>query len=65
MDDPYEEPLSPEIALEPMLPDGTPKTPEQMAAEVIAFLERFGYLKPVNVCGHSNDSACGNGTVVL
>ncbi len=39
VDDPYEEPLSPEIRI-----DTTALTPEEVAQEVLLFISRKGYI---------------------
>ena len=41
IDDPYEEPLAPELIV-----DSAAKSPDELAAEVVAWLERAGKMKP-------------------
>lgn len=43
IDDPYEEPLNPEIVIE-----SDKETPEQSAQKIIAYLEHCGYIAPAN-----------------
>jgi adenylylsulfate kinase len=42
IDDPYEEPLTPELVV-----DSSARPPDELAAEVIAWLERVGKISPV------------------
>lgn len=49
VNDPYEAPVSPELTL-----DSATKTPDQLADEVLAWMEAKGYLQPV-----SNDKLVG------
>uniref|UniRef100_A0A7S3UA91 Adenylyl-sulfate kinase n=1 Tax=Picocystis salinarum TaxID=88271 RepID=A0A7S3UA91_9CHLO len=44
IDDPYEEPLQPELAMEVSKADGVMKAPEKMAGDILAYLESNGYL---------------------
>ena len=44
IDDPYEEPESPELVMEVSKEDGVLKPPEKMAEVLIEFLEKEGYL---------------------
>eukprot|EP00894_Picocystis_sp_ML_P002107 jgi/Pico_ML_1/52624/g3303.t1 len=44
IDDPYEEPTQPELAMEVSKADGVMKPPEKMAGEILAYLESKGYL---------------------
>jgi adenylylsulfate kinase len=49
IDDPYEEPATPEVPLNCFTPDGKKKGPEEMAGELLKFLDANGYLKaPAN-----------------
>ena len=45
IDDPYEEPENPEITLDAKDKDGKMASAEDMAAEIIAYLDKHGYLK--------------------
>lgn len=44
--DPYETPPNPEIVLEHLQPDGTPNSPDDMAATVVDYLKEHGFLPP-------------------
>ena len=44
IDDPYEEPLQPELVMEVSKADGVMKAPEKMAGDILAYLESNGYL---------------------
>lgn len=48
IDDPYEEPLNPEIVIE-----SDRETPEQSAQKIIAYLEKMNYLRSANGNGAS------------
>jgi len=45
IDDPYEEPTQPELAITVAGEDGVMATPQAMAAQIIEFLEQKGFLK--------------------
>lgn len=44
IDDPYEEPQTPELEIVARLPDGTQRRPEEQAAEILDYLRKHGYL---------------------
>lgn len=45
IDDPYEPPANPEITVEAFRADGSQRTPEEMAGEIMAYLDDRGYLR--------------------
>ncbi|KAK9819088.1 hypothetical protein WJX81_001587, partial [Elliptochloris bilobata] len=45
VDDPYEEPENPEVVLEARRADGSLSSPEEMAAQIMCYLEGHGYLR--------------------
>lgn len=45
IDDPYEEPQSPEVVLEAVRQDGAHVAPEDMALQLLTYLEGNGYLQ--------------------
>lgn len=45
IDDPYEPPANPEITVEAFRADGSQRTPEEMAEEIMAYLDDRGYLR--------------------
>lgn len=44
IDDPYEEPLEPELTIEVQSPDGNHQSPQIMAGKILDFLHQKGYL---------------------
>ena len=46
IDDPYEEPINPELTLTTHDAFGHPMSPEHMAAEILTYLQERGYLRP-------------------
>jgi adenylylsulfate kinase len=44
IDDPYEEPVNPELAITVAGEDGVMASPESMAADILAYLEKKGFL---------------------
>lgn len=44
IDDPYEEPDAAEVVLQPYNPDGSKRSAESMAAELLEYLQKEGYL---------------------
>lgn len=46
IDDPYEEPINPEITLSTHDAFGHPMSPEHMATEILTYLQERGYLRP-------------------
>lgn len=61
IDDPYEEPLLPEVIIEPYRADGTHRTPEDMAEQILDYLEAHGYLHDPRLRSVLNGN--GNGSL--
>ncbi|CAG9465340.1 unnamed protein product [Pedinophyceae sp. YPF-701] len=55
IDDPYEEPVAPEIALHATCADGEAQPPQKLAAEILKYLESHGYLEPPADPGSDSD----------
>lgn len=50
IDDPYETPTNAEIVLSHLYPDGTERSPKDMAATVLGYLEEHGFLQDPPQC---------------
>lgn len=57
VNDPYEIPSSPEIVLNHVRPDGTPNTPDDMAASILDYLDQHGILKQPLSCSVTTPQA--------
>lgn len=53
IDDPYEEPLNPELVLDARCPDGRLQSPINQAAQILKYLQRHRYLQPPPALGET------------